>query len=383
MSNFQYLIHEYLEGTLSEELQTFLFQEMSANDELRHELLTQIHIQQQAKDDFTTITAPDDVKDSLFVALGLSEPVHNSQIIAAATNHAGDTSFLAAGIAIVSTLCLGTFIGWYGHSLQFSEQQTHNGMPKNSSPAIALVENSSTQIIAEKKHLHSTVSHSSVMSQHLIPALSKPVLSDNQQQHEDFNIAMSEIPSILAVESLNPNNSYTEDKSNRRFLLQSPPSIEQLYFEDNAIITRFSTLYPLIGNSSSGQIFQVFYALEDNNSIGLEYSTGTVTKPSNELYDGEIRTTQESQQFSAYSVAASHRMNYLEVLDIIPISTMSLGSTITGEPIARFSTGFSWTPENRVSLGIGADVSTIAYSQSGTWKSTSSVSIMGSLSIRF
>ena len=48
MSNFQYLIHEYLEGTLSEELQTFLFQEMSANDELRHELLTQIHIQQQA-----------------------------------------------------------------------------------------------------------------------------------------------------------------------------------------------------------------------------------------------------------------------------------------------------------------------------------------------
>ena len=81
----------------------------------------QIQLQQQAHNDFASINAPDDVKESLFMELGLSEPTHTAPIIAPSSVHTGAESLMGNGIAIVSTLCLGALIGWYVHSLQFTE----------------------------------------------------------------------------------------------------------------------------------------------------------------------------------------------------------------------------------------------------------------------
>lgn len=387
MSDYQYLIHEYLEGNLSAELQNFLFQEMSANEELRHELLTQIQLQQQAHNDFASINAPDDVKESLFMELGLSEPTHTAPIIAPSSVHTGAESLMGNGIAIVSTLCLGALIGWYVHSLQFTEIKTQNKITAQmkNTPAITAMEVSASPLTAQQTQTKKIKSHSlTTISQQNIPVVPRSLLSENNNLPDEQMItASTETVPILAAQSLYPNNSNNDGYNNHTASVYAPPSIQQLYFEDYSIITRFSTLYPLGNNSFSGQVFQVLYALEDNNSVGLEYSTGTFSSSVSELYDGEIRTAQQTRQFSAYSVAASHHMDYAELLDIIPISTASIGSTISGEPIARVSLGLSWTPEQRVALSFGTDIATIAYRKAGTWQSTSSISLMGSLSVRF
>lgn len=384
MSDYQYLIHEYLEGTLSEELQTSLFQEMSGNEALRHELLLQIHLQQQAQHDFAALTAPDDVKESLFIELGLSEPANTAPIITPSATATGTGSLMSQSIATVSTLCLGALIGWYVHSLQPTQQYTDNiSIARKYSPQVSAIASSSTLPTTQKIDRQTSEKPSPTVSQKNIPVVPRSLFSEDKNRSHEQIITSSETPSIIPLPSLNTHVPSMAPRNNQTLSMQSPPTIQQLYFEDYAIITRFSTLYPLGNNSFSGQIVQVLYALEDNNSIGVEYSTGTYSLPVNELYDGEFRTIQQSRQFSAYSIAASHRMDYAELFDIIPVSTMSIGSTVTGEPIGRISAGLSWTPEQRVSLCIGTDISTIAYRKAGTWQSTSAIALMGSLSVRF
>ena len=73
-TSYQKLIHDYLEGTLSENEERQLFDNLSANPEWREELAFQMRMHEAMQKDLSTVTIPSKSTASIFAALGFGVP---------------------------------------------------------------------------------------------------------------------------------------------------------------------------------------------------------------------------------------------------------------------------------------------------------------------
>lgn len=389
MSNHQQRIHEYLDGTLPAHLHEQLFGELSCNKELREEFSLQLSVQQKASADASTIIAPDDIKENVFTELGL--PLHNplvptsSEITMPIPVFSG---FFGIGSTAVTALLTGAFVMWFFMQKDYVE------------PTIIRNNNTISSKYSQQKNNLFSESHNIIQNHNDIPYHDN---SEKRQQNEyiipvplslinntienaqtELYKNETETESTEIISNSLPHNyiqsySFTPSSSDNKYL----DFVQLPYLDENNIQMRIASVTPLGTNTHAAFIAQCMYESDERNYIGIEYSQGSYTRLQQEFIDGEELSKTDIEKFSAFSTTYQHNFSSLQLNDIIPIMQVSLGGTTTGQPLARYSVALRWTPENRVSLTLGADISVLGYRNENRWNTSVNTGIVSGVNIRF
>ncbi len=385
MNSYQQHIHEYLDGTLPAHMQEELFSEMSMNEELREEFSLQLSVQQKVSADVATIVAPDDIKENVFTQIGL--PFHSpiTSVSDALLPLPAFSGFFSIGSIAFIALITGVFSTWF-----FLQGNNTTPISGNSQKIIAYSSgNNNANIPAVNRSTISTISNQSStknsdrINSNIQPIVIPPLtLSDNQSDgiasKIDYGSTYTETiyNSPLHNYSVQHNFSNSQIHNNLSFI-QTP------YFDENNLQLRFASISPIGADAHSVFIAQGMYELDEDNSIGVEYSHGSYSRTKQEIIDGEELSQKENKKFTAISATYRHNFISLKVFDIMPTFQVSLGGTTTGQPISRYSLGVQWTPESRISLTIGADVSVLGYTSENSWNTSVNTGIVSGVNIRF
>jgi len=106
-SSYQKLIHDYLDGSLSEEEQRQLFDNLSANPEWREELNFQMRMQEAMQKDLNAVTIPVKTTASIYSALGFGVPERAAATLFSkivATSSVGKFVAALSVLAVVPTM---------------------------------------------------------------------------------------------------------------------------------------------------------------------------------------------------------------------------------------------------------------------------------------
>jgi len=389
MNNYQQHIHEYLDGALPAHLQEELFSEMSMNEELRKEFSLQLSVQQKVSADVATIIAPDDIKENVFAQIGL--PLHSpvSSVSEALIPLPAFSGFFSIGSIAFIALITGAFSTWFFLQVNNTtplQGNTENIITQSSSKVKnKSIENNNTPA----QYNRSTFDGFETKRAKIISTPSFSII--DTEKNQDNNMYGNTNYESINTENTNTETIHNSPLRNYSVTHNFPTSqihnsldfIQTPYFDENNIQLRVASISPIGTNAHSAFIAQCMYELDEGNSIGVEYSDGSYSQTKQVLIDGEELSLKENRKFTGISATYQHNFTSLQLFDIIPMLQVSLGGTTTGQPIGRYSVGVRWTPESRISLTIGADVSVLGYRSENSWNTSVNTGIVSGVNIRF
>ncbi len=411
---YSQLIHRYLDGELSTDLERSLFDELAGNEELRREFGVELELHKAATADMASIVPPENIRASVFSRLDIPTTSEEPQII---TTTSASFRFLTFGTVALCSMILGGAAVWFGLSRDnnntYDQVQSHKTnteqnqdykqsaltSPSPSAGSIASVTQSAELSLHKNTSLNSSynrLSNSNPFDNSLNSSSSNS-LSNNSLFDEikrqaaaiaSNESAISHTQNAIAIQ-VSP-NIYNSDLSYSNVSQINPDGIiasannEQqpgvpFYIQLQGVGSLADANSP--GNNGNAYTIAAMYELDSDNSLGIEVCNDYFGRK--ETYRINGMDSLKIQNERVIAIGASYHLS-LPAVSYGQLATFVqsfAGATINGLPIARTALGVEWTPDSRVTISGGIGASAIGYRANGIWKSTSTLGLVYGVSV--
>ncbi|MBI3258485.1 MAG: hypothetical protein HYZ54_03240 [Ignavibacteriae bacterium] len=360
------LIHLYLDGELSTNLERHLFDELASNEELRRQFGSELALHKAATADMATIVPPENLRASVFSILDIPTVSETPEAITAIAH---TSRFLTFGAVALFSMIIGGAAVWLGLSynnsnigqIQTPEIKTIQSFA--SASPIMISPSSPPEAVPKSAHLYSKSFHKNIAQQYptLFDEIKRqaPEISNNELIAHEPNTAIEIQTSVLLNDS---EQSYSHIQSS-----SVAPNMFSVV-EDNGLLPdvpfylqtqRISSF----GGIRSGSAYTVsaMYELDSENSLGVEFSNDNFSYSTTRLLNGDIQSYNISVQAVALGAAYRLEIPSIGMEDFVPYLQSFAGATVHGLPVARTALGMTWTPDSRVTLSGGIDATVFSF----------------------
>lgn len=384
------LIHLYLDGELSADLERHLFDELANNEELRRQFGSELALHKAAAADMAAILPPENLRASVFSILDIPTVSETPAAISAI----GTTSrFLTFGTVALFSMIIGGAAVWLGLN-------RNNANPGQ----IQTPDIKTTQSFASASPIISSPRLSSEAAPHkarfVSASFSKSINKNVAQQYPTlFDEIKRQATAISNNEMITPETRTTIEIQSSSFVNSTEQSFTKLtpsesapslisVVEDNGLLPDVPLYIQTQRISSFGGVrngsaytLSAMYELDSENSLGIEFINDNFSYTKTRLSGGYIESYNNAEQ--AVSIGAAYRLEIpsIGISDFVPYVQSFAGATVKGSPVMRTALGMTWTPDSRVTLSGGIDAALFGYHNDGSWKATAAFGAVYGISV--
>lgn len=409
---YSQLIHRYLDGELSTDLERSLFDELAGNEELRREFGVELELHKAATADMASIVPPDNIRASVFSRLDIPTTSEEPEIITATS---ASSRFLTFGTVALCSMILGGAAVWFGlnynnhtyeqvllpkanHEQNQDYRQSALTSPSPSAGSIASVTQPDAVSLYKNTHQNSSLyrlsknspfdnssnsSLSSSSSYSLFDEIKRQVaaIASNESsiQHDQNAIAVQVSPSIYNsdrfysnVSQINTNGTLSSANEEQQ---PGVPFYIQMQGVNNLADANSS------GKNGSAYTIAAMYELDADNSLGIEVCNDYFGRKETYRINGMDSLKTQNERVIAIGAAYHLSLPAVSYGQLATFVQSFAGATINGLPIARTALGVEWTPDSRVTISGGIGASAIGYRANGVWKSSSTLGLVYGVSV--
>ncbi len=386
------LIHLYLDGELSADLESHLFDELASNEELRRQFGSELALHKAAAADMAAILPPENLRASVFSILDIPTVSETPEAITAI---ASTSRFLTFGTVALFSMIIGGAAVWLGLNKneknigQIQTPQITTTQSFTSASPVMTSASSSPEIAPRKVRVASSSAFHKSISRNV--AQQNPSLLD-EIKRQAAAMSNNEMIAPETRTTIEIQNSTLVNSSDQSFS-QLPPSASApnllSVVEDNGLLpdvplyiqTQRISSFGGIRNGSAYTV-SAMYELDSENSLGIEFINDNFSYNKTRLSGGYLESYTNVEQ--AVSIGAAYRLEIpsIGMNDFVPYVQSFAGATVKGTPVMRTALGMTWTPDSRVTLSGGLDAAMFGYRlEGGSWKATTAFGAVYGISV--
>jgi len=382
--DYNFLIHEYLDGTLDKASESQLFMALSSSDELRNELKQAITMDKGLSKRVSAFVPSSSSTLNVFSQLGIGAGLGAASTTAALGFKSSILSFFSTySTAIISTIVgiavtSGLFLGFYNPSDSYSQERiiamnSSDSKMENSETAF-LSQTSQEQIFPRPLDVYKTDTVVKfVKQQYILPESEKQTAIESDIEDKfDTGFDSSELLTFSDIPNSKQEVRFeTKQVFHQRYLPES--NYEQYKIAFPSVINNLSLEVKGNGYKSipSPEVSAYPAGLLSNMQVSALYDFGNGFKAGldfrQESYYQSFSGTNEigesfiyRQNPNYYSLGILTRYNLYESTYFNTFSQLYLGGTVTGA-VSRLMMGIEFLPDSPISFILGFEGSMLSY----------------------
>ncbi|MCO5252252.1 MAG: hypothetical protein M9949_12660 [Candidatus Kapabacteria bacterium] len=404
------IIYDYIEGVLPPEKELELFQMLTANEELRAELKSQMAIKSAVKSDVVAYTPKAQSTMNIFNTIGLTPPPGIAPIpspgffsvVAAKFSSisplllTGMATAVATAVVIFMLYNFGTFDGAlaakYGNN-QTSNNSSINNINQNAIPTMtseAEVAKSNVNQASEPLAVDKSVAEPKVVYKYIYVTKDDTKANENQNHELLNNDAANDVssPSEVALSRANLSSPVVQYRGEEAplNLLRSPygtndirnPMIETAFIgnegnENFAIEFRGSIYnhgegvkidpakYDMANVGISGT-----YSLFDDLKVGVDWHRENFYQTFSGVEDGVLYTYNQNPNIETYGVFFRYHPDFAKIGYFAPFAQVN-GAYSTVGPVFRGMIGLEFSTDNTSKFVVAYGYNHLRFKHGGNW----------------